>query len=234
MHDRKTMRLVRLVQEVNLPTALHGDWRLLLYESLVDADDHLALVKGEIDPEKPVLVRVHSECLTGDVFGSRRCDCGQQLRLAMERIQAEGAGVVLYLRQEGRGIGLKHKIEAYKLQEQGFDTVEANVKLGFPPDQREYWVGAQMLKDLGVKKMRLLTNNPHKFAGLEGYGFGLVEMVPLEIPADEHNLRYLRTKRDKMGHLIMSMDTEDEGDGTHTRRKAHGPRQETGCGGGEV
>ena len=166
----------------------------------------MALVKGEIDPDHAVLVRVHSECLTGDAFGSRRCDCGEQLRATMKMIEAEGAGVLLYMRQEGRGIGLKNKIKAYGLQDQeGLDTVEANERLGFPPDMRDYGVGAQILVDLGVRKMRLITNNPGKRAGIEGYGLSIIDRVPLEIKPNEKNLEYLRTKKEKLGHVLHLM-----------------------------
>ncbi len=208
-YRRHNEQLIKYVQTVNLPTNEAGRWKLKLYQNVLDDSNHVALVKGDIDPEKPVLVRVHSECLTGDVFGSQRCDCGQQLDYAMDLIEQEGRGVVLYLRQEGRGIGLKHKIEAYKLQEEGYDTVEANVKLGFLPDLRDYGIGAQILADIGVKKMRLLTNNPHKYIGLEGYGLELTERVPIEIESNENNRHYLQTKRDKMGHLIMQAEQEN-------------------------
>jgi 3,4-dihydroxy 2-butanone 4-phosphate synthase/GTP cyclohydrolase II len=166
----------------------------------------MALVKGEIEPDEPVLVRVHSECLTGDAFGSLRCDCGEQLDAAMKMIESEGKGVLLYMRQEGRGIGLKNKIKAYGLQDQeGLDTVEANERLGFPPDLRDYGVGAQILRDLGVRRMRIITNNPGKRAGIEGYGLAIVERVPLEIQPNEKNLEYLRTKKEKLGHVLHLM-----------------------------
>jgi 3,4-dihydroxy 2-butanone 4-phosphate synthase/GTP cyclohydrolase II len=168
----------------------------------VDQQHHLALVKGPIDPSKPALVRVHSECLTGDVFGSRRCDCGSQLHRALRQIAENGHGVLVYMRQEGRGIGLPAKIHAYKLQEQGLDTVEANKKLGFPPDLRDYGTGAQILADLGIKKIRLLTNNPRKVVGLEGYGLEIVERVAIRPDPNEHNARYLKTKKKKLGHLF--------------------------------
>jgi len=202
-YRRYNEKLVEHVETVSLPTSEHSEWKLHLYQDLLENTSHLALVMGEIDPGKPVLVRVHSECLTGDVFGSQRCDCGQQLRYAMEKITEEGEGVLLYLRQEGRGIGLKHKIMAYKLQEEGFDTVEANEELGFVPDMREYGIGAQILADLNVRKMRLLTNNPQKFIGLTGYGLELTERVSIEMESNENNHQYLKTKRDKLGHLLM-------------------------------
>jgi 3,4-dihydroxy 2-butanone 4-phosphate synthase/GTP cyclohydrolase II len=193
--------LVRRAAVAEMPTA-HGDFRAIIYENAIDRVDHLALVKGEIDAEQPVLVRVHSECLTGDAFGSRRCDCGEQLEAAMKMIEGEGCGVLLYMRQEGRGIGLMNKIRAYSLQDQeGLDTVQANEKLGFPPDMRDYGVGAQILRDLGVRRMRLITNNPGKRAGIEGYGLAIVDRVPLEIKPNEKNLEYLRTKKEKLGHV---------------------------------
>jgi 3,4-dihydroxy 2-butanone 4-phosphate synthase/GTP cyclohydrolase II len=168
----------------------------------VTGDENVALVMGEIDPEEPTLVRVHSQCLTGDIFGSCRCDCGPQLEQALERIAAEGRGVLLYLLQEGRGIGLMNKLRAYELQEQGHDTVEANERLGFRPDQRDYGIGAQILRDLGVRKMRLMTNNPSKYIGLHGYGLEIVERHPLEVPPTDSSREYLRTKREKLGHLL--------------------------------
>ncbi len=198
--------LVRRVADASMPTRNAGDFRCIVYENDIDRIDHMALVKGEIDPEEPVLVRVHSECLTGDAFGSLRCDCGEQLDAAMKLIEAEGRGVLLYMRQEGRGIGLKNKIRAYGLQDQeGLDTVEANERLGFPPDLRDYGVGAQILRDLGVRKMRIITNNPGKRAGIEGYGLAIVERVPLEIQPNEKNLEYLRTKKEKLGHVLHLM-----------------------------
>jgi 3,4-dihydroxy 2-butanone 4-phosphate synthase/GTP cyclohydrolase II len=194
-------RLVRRGAETMLPTDAGGDFRLIVYENDVDKLNHVALVKGEIDPEEAVLVRVHSECLTGDVFGSRRCDCGPQLETAIRMVEDEGKGVILYMQQEGRGIGLLNKIKAYALQDQGCDTVEANLRLGFKPDLRDYGIGAQMLADLGVRKMRLMTNNPTKIVGLEGYGLEVVEQVPIFVEPCSTNLRYLRTKKEKMGHL---------------------------------
>ena len=198
--------LVRRAAEAVMPTRQAGDFRCLVYENAIDHVDHMALVMGEITPDVPVLVRVHSECLTGDAFGSMRCDCGEQLEAAMKMIQAEGRGVLLYMRQEGRGIGLKNKIKAYGLQDQeGLDTVEANERLGFPPDLRDYGVGAQILRDLGVRQMRIITNNPGKRAGIEGYGLTIVERVPLEIQPNEKNLEYLRTKKEKLGHVLHLM-----------------------------
>jgi 3,4-dihydroxy 2-butanone 4-phosphate synthase/GTP cyclohydrolase II len=197
--------LVRRAAVAEMPTA-HGDFRAIIYENAIDRVDHLALVKGEIHPDHPVLVRVHSECLTGDAFGSRRCDCGEQLTAAMKMIEDEGCGVLLYMRQEGRGIGLMNKIRAYSLQDQeGLDTVQANERLGFPPDMRDYGVGAQILRDLGVRRMRLITNNPGKRAGIEGYGLTIVDRVPLEIKPNEKNLEYLRTKKEKLGHVLHLM-----------------------------
>ncbi len=193
---------VRRVGEANLPTCNGGDFRVVAYENDLDSSVHLALIKGEINPEEPVLVRVHSQCLTGDVFGSLRCDCGPQLQAAMRIIAEEGNGVILYMRQEGRGIGLANKIKAYCLQDSGRDTVEANVDLGFAPDLRDYGVGAQILVDLGVSKMRLMTNNPKKIVGLEGYGLEVAGRVPVEVQACEQNLQYLLTKKEKMGHML--------------------------------
>lgn len=194
-------KLVERVVSVRMPTRF-GEFTAVGYTNEVDGKEHVALIKGEIVPEEPVLVRVHSECLTGDVFGSHRCDCGPQLEAALSQISASGKGVLLYMRQEGRGIGLLNKLKAYKLQEEGLDTVEANVKLGFRPDLRDYGIGAQILHDLGVRKMRLLTNNPRKIAGLKGYGLEVVEVVPIQMPAHKENEGYLRTKKKKLGHML--------------------------------
>jgi 3,4-dihydroxy 2-butanone 4-phosphate synthase/GTP cyclohydrolase II len=200
----RTETLVRRVASAALPTD-HGEFRVTAFESGLDKETHVALVKGDIGDGENVLVRVHSRCLTGDVFHSARCDCGAQLDAAMIRIEREGRGILLYLNQEGRGIGLANKIRAYELQEQGLDTVEANERLGFKPDQRDYGIGVQILKDLGVRSMRLLSNNPRKLVGLEGYGLSVAEWLPLEIAASEHSARYLRTKRDKLGHKLRGL-----------------------------
>ena len=200
-YRRKVDRLVEAIEEVDLPTE-HGHFKLKMYRSRVTGLEHLALVKGRVDDGEPVLVRVHSECFTGDVLGSERCDCGPQLHTAMEMVEREGRGAVVYMRQEGRGIGLANKLHAYRKQEEGLDTVEANVALGFAPDLRDYGEGAQILGDLGIRRVRLMTNNPCKIKGLDGYGLEIVERVPIVIPANAHDRRYLDTKREKMGHLI--------------------------------
>ena len=203
-------KLVQRIVTTRLPTQ-NGEFQLHLFRSKTDEKEHIALVKGEVKAEIPTLVRVHSECLTGDVFGSQRCDCNQQLFAAMRKVEQEGNGVILYMRQEGRGIGLVNKLKAYRLQDEGMDTVEANEKLGFRPDLRDYGIGAQILRDLGVGKMRLMTNNPKKVVGLQGYGLEIVERVSLEIDPNFHNERYLLAKRDKLGHLILIDTSRKEG-----------------------
>ena len=200
-YRKRSETLIRRVEEVDMPTAW-GDFHLVLYESVLDRDYHPVLVKGDVSTDEPVLVRVHSQCLTGDIFGSCRCDCGPQLHQAMEAVEKEGRGAVVYMRQEGRGIGLVQKLHAYRLQEEGLDTVEANHRLGFPADLRDYGIGAQILMDLGIKRVRLLTNNPAKRVGIEGYGLEVAELVHLHIPSNEHNEYYLRTKQAKMGHML--------------------------------
>ena len=194
-------KLVRRVADTRLPTE-YGEWQCIAYKAITDPDEHIALVYGDISGDEPILVRVHSQCVTGDVFGSQRCDCGEQLQFAMKMIAEAGKGAIVYMRQEGRGIGLHNKIKAYNLQDGGMDTVEANVALGFPADRRDYGIGMQILLDLGLKKLRLLTNNPKKHAGLEGFGLEIVERVPVIATPNEHNVRYLETKRTKMGHLL--------------------------------
>ena len=195
-------KLIHRVVSTQLPTR-YGKFEIHIYKSDYDNKEHIALVKGQIHPDKPILVRVHSECLTGDVFGSMRCDCNDQLTASLKMVEKDGSGVILYMRQEGRGIGLLNKIKAYKLQDEGLDTVEANEKLGFRPDLRDYGIGAQILRDLGIGKIRLMTNNPKKIVGLHGYGLEIIERIPLEAVLHEHNEKYLKTKRDKLGHLIL-------------------------------
>ncbi|TWI76783.1 GTP cyclohydrolase II [Desulfobotulus alkaliphilus] len=204
----RTESFVKRQVEARIPTAFAGEFRTVVYENAIDDFQHIAFIKGDIDPEKPVLVRVHSECLTGDIFGSLRCDCGDQLRKAMMMMEEDGCGVLLYIRQEGRGIGLVNKLKAYNLQDEGLDTVDANVKLGFKPDMRDYGIGAQILVDLGIREMRLITNNPKKMVGLEGYGLRIVEQVPIEIESNDVNRCYLECKKLKMGHLLTLMDKD--------------------------
>jgi 3,4-dihydroxy 2-butanone 4-phosphate synthase/GTP cyclohydrolase II len=205
-YRRRHEKLVRRVSEATIPTAA-GEFTAVVFESVLDGEQHMAFIKGDVEGKDNVLVRVHSECLTGDVFGSLRCDCGPQLNAALERIDAEGSGVLVYLRgHEGRGIGLGHKIQAYALQEDGHDTVDANLELGLPVDSREYGIGAQILVDLGVSTMRLMTNNPSKYGGLEGFGLDITERVPLQSSPTEHNIGYLRTKQQRMGHLLEGLD----------------------------
>ncbi len=202
----KNERFVRKAAETVIPTKYGGEFRIIAYENDFDNLTHIAMIKGEIDPAKPVLVRVHSECMTGDIFGSERCDCAPQLHKAMSMMEEEGNGVILYLRQEGRGIGLINKLKSYEYQRKGMDTVEANKKLGFAADLRDYGIGAQMLSDLGIKQMRLMTNNPKKIVGLEGYGLAVVEQVPIEIEPGPHNREYLECKQLKMGHMLTAFE----------------------------
>lgn len=208
-YRQRREKLVRRLFSASLPTR-YGEFKLIVYEAVIDGNHHLALVKGAVEGKQNVLVRVHSQCLTGDVFGSGRCDCGDQLHEAMQKIEAEGLGVLVYMRQEGRGIGLLNKLVCYRLQDQGLDTVEANVAIGFPPDARDYGIGAQILADLGLTSIRLMTNNPAKRIGLEGYGLKVVERVPLVIQPHEHNRFYLETKRDKLGHLLDPSNGKEE------------------------
>jgi 3,4-dihydroxy 2-butanone 4-phosphate synthase/GTP cyclohydrolase II len=208
-YRQRREKLVRRLFSASLPTR-YGKFKLIVYETVIEGNHHLALVKGDVEGRKNVLVRVHSQCLTGDVFGSARCDCGDQLHEAMCKIEEEGAGVLVYMRQEGRGIGLLNKLVCYRLQDQGLDTVDANVAIGFPPDARDYGIGAQILADLGLTSIRLMTNNPAKRIGLEGYGLEVVERVPLIIQPHEHNRFYLETKRDKLGHLLDRQKNEEE------------------------
>ncbi len=203
----KREKLVERMVNAKLPS-LFGNFKIILYKNLLDNLEHIALVKGKIDPNKPTLVRVHSECFTGDVLGSLRCDCREQLTTSMRMIEKEGSGVLIYMRQEGRGIGLLNKLKAYKLQEKGKDTVEANLELGFKPDLRDYGIGAQILMDIGVRKIRLMTNNPKKIVGLHGYGLEVTERVPIEVKPNEANETYLQTKRDKLGHLILLKESK--------------------------
>jgi 3,4-dihydroxy 2-butanone 4-phosphate synthase/GTP cyclohydrolase II len=210
-YRRRTEKLVRRVAEASLPTRF-GEFKLVAYEGTIDGSASIALVMGEPAGDSPALVRVHSQCITGDVFGSLRCDCGDQLAAALQMIAREGSGVFLYIQQEGRGIGLVNKVRAYALQDSGRDTVEANVELGFPPDLRDYGIGAQILADLGLHKIRLLTNNPRKIIGLRAYGLEIVERVPIEIPPNKRNLHYLMAKRDKLGHIFTILDDVDTTD----------------------
>jgi len=202
-------RLVHRIAEARLPTP-YGDFTVIAYKSQTDPDEHLAMVMGDVATDEPILVRVHSQCLTGDVFHSLRCDCGEQIEMAMQKISEEGRGVVLYMRQEGRGIGLHNKIKAYALQEKGMDTVEANLSLGFKADPRDYGIGAQILADLGVRNMRLMTNNPKKMSGLESFGLKIAEQLPLTTQPNPHNRRYLQTKQKKLGHLLKVPDNDSE------------------------
>jgi 3,4-dihydroxy 2-butanone 4-phosphate synthase/GTP cyclohydrolase II len=204
-YRRTHEKLIKRVAEARIPTDF-GDFKIFSYSSYVDSADHIALVKGEMNAGDPILVRVHSECLTGDVFSSKRCDCGEQVEMAMSQIEKEGRGVLLYMRQEGRGIGIHNKLKAYALQDEGYDTVDANIKLGFPPDPRQYGIGAQILEDLGVRKMKLITNNPTKRVGLEGFDLEITEIVPIIAKFTKDNLDYMETKRTRMGHTLEPKD----------------------------
>jgi 3,4-dihydroxy 2-butanone 4-phosphate synthase/GTP cyclohydrolase II len=226
-YRRQTERLVERIVSTRLPTAL-GDFTAVGYRSLVDEKHHIAMVKGEVAGKEDVLVRVHSECLTGDVFHSLRCDCGDQLEAAMSQIEAEGAGVLLYLSQEGRGIGLLNKLKAYKLQEEGLDTVDANLKLGLPADLRDYGIGAQILKDLGLSSIRILTNNPKKIIGMEGYGLSVSEQVPIQAQSNIHNESYLETKREKMGHMLHHQALPLDEEMIHSEHERDAQRDEEG------
>jgi 3,4-dihydroxy 2-butanone 4-phosphate synthase/GTP cyclohydrolase II len=227
---RTREKLVERVEVVKLPTE-YGEFNLYLYRSKLDSQHHLALVCGEVAGKQGVLVRVHSECLTGDVFGSKRCDCGPQLHQAMRQVSEAGRGVIVYMRQEGRGIGLAPKIKAYKLQEQGYDTVEANQKLGFDMDLREYGLGAQILTDLGLRTIRLLTNNPRKVVGLEGYGLEIIEQVPIRVRPNPHNAKYLETKRQKLGHMLQGgrWEVEEGREEREEGRKMQGSSEKAKC-----
>ena len=200
----RSERTIERGEEVKMPTK-YGDFRLIPFRQIDNGLEHVALIKGEWKQDEPVLVRVHSSCATGDIFGSYRCDCGEQLHMAMQQVEKEGKGVVLYMNQEGRGIGLMNKIRAYKLQENGYDTVDANVHLGFKPDERDYGVGAQILRDLGISKMKLMTNNPVKRVGLESFGLEITEIVPIEVAPNKYDIEYLRTKKSRMGHTIFNV-----------------------------
>jgi 3,4-dihydroxy 2-butanone 4-phosphate synthase/GTP cyclohydrolase II len=230
-YRRRTEKLVERIVSTSLPTAM-GEFSAVGYRSLVDDKHHVAMVKGQVSGRRDVLVRVHSECLTGDVFHSLRCDCGEQLEAALAQIEAEGLGVLLYLSQEGRGIGLLNKLRAYKLQEEGFDTVDANLKLGLPADLRDYGIGAQILKDLGLSSIRILTNNPKKIIGMEGYGLSVTEQVPIQAPANTHNEDYLNTKRRRMGHTLhhQALPLDDEMLHSEQERDAEGSSSATSGG----